>query len=75
MARFSSHNTGLAFDVAIIKDGKLLFDGVDFDILGTLGEELGLVWGGRNKLLRDRPHFQTLGAADALRHWSQGKPE
>jgi len=75
MARFSSHNTGLAFDVAIIKDGKLLFDGVDFDILGTLGEELGLVWGGRNKLLRDRPHFQTQGAADALRQLSKGKPE
>lgn len=73
-ARFSTHNTGLAFDVAVVKDGKVTHDGPDFDILGTLGEELGLVWGGHFKGSPDKLHFQTQGAADALRQL-KSKPE
>ncbi|HUS10599.1 MAG TPA: M15 family metallopeptidase [Pyrinomonadaceae bacterium] len=74
-ARFSSHNTGLAFDVVVVKDGKILFTGPDFDTIGTLGEQLGLVWGGRFKGMPDKPHFQTQGAADALRQLSGRKLE
>jgi energy-coupling factor transporter ATP-binding protein EcfA2 len=69
--RFSTHNTGLAFDVAVVKDGKILFDGPEFDILGSLGEQLGLVWGGRQTHFADRPHFETRDALEALKKLRQ----
>jgi hypothetical protein len=74
-ARVSSHNTGLAFDVAVVKDGKVIFSGPDFQILGGLGETLGLVWGGRFERRKDPPHFETKDAQAALRKLSAGAGE
>ena len=62
----SRHLLGEAFDIAILKDGKPVWDTkVDvnkdgiFDYLeaGQIGEEIGLVWGGR-WAKPDYPHFQ-----------------
>jgi peptidoglycan L-alanyl-D-glutamate endopeptidase CwlK len=62
----SFHNYGLAVDFAIKVDGKLTWEdkidsnessGPDYDEVGKMGEEFGLVWGGRWKK-SDRPHFQ-----------------
>jgi LAS superfamily LD-carboxypeptidase LdcB len=69
-ARTSTHNTGLAFDVVVIKDGKIIFDGPEYNTLGSLGETLGLVWGGRFEQLKDPYHFQTQGAQEAFRKLS-----
>lgn len=57
-----------AFDVAIVKDKQFIWelkvdvndnDIPDWNELGALGEECGLVWGGRWKR-PDRPHFQDV---------------
>lgn len=62
----SYHNFGLAFDIAVLKNGKPTWeDGIDLDgnhvwdyvDVGLIGESLGLEWGGRWKFL-DVPHFQ-----------------
>ena len=62
---FSSHMTGLAFDVVVIKDGQSVFDRESYAPVGALGKELGLVWGG-NFNIPDLMHFETLGARDEL---------
>lgn len=62
---YSWHNFGFAFDVAFLtKSGKLTYDG-PWDKLGAIGESLGLVWGGRMDIDKqkpgnqsDRPHFE-----------------
>ena len=62
----SRHLRGTAFDIAILVDGKLLWnpdldvdkDGVpEYTEAGQIGESVGLKWGGRftNK---DAPHFE-----------------
>lgn len=62
----SYHNYGLAFDFAVVKDGKPSWDDKvnvnendtpDYVEVGEIGEQLGLEWGGRWKF-RDLPHFQ-----------------
>lgn len=62
----SMHNYGLAFDVALVKNGRAVWDEdadlnknqlADWEEVGRLGEELGLEWGGRWRF-PDRPHFQ-----------------
>lgn len=65
-ARISVHNTGLAFDVAVVVDGKLEFDTKQYATLGPIGRELGLVWGGDQRF-PDMPHFETADAQDALK--------
>lgn len=60
---FSMHEYGLAFDVAVLKDGKATWPN-DLDLwekIGQLGESVGLEWGGRFKTIVDRPHFQFTG--------------
>lgn len=55
---YSWHNYGLAFDVAFLtEDGKITWGG-PWAALGALGEDLGLVWGGNFKSIKDRPHFE-----------------
>lgn len=55
----SMHNYGVAFDVAFIKNGKPSWSNQHpWNLLGEVGESLGLEWGGRWKSLNDRPHFQ-----------------
>jgi peptidoglycan L-alanyl-D-glutamate endopeptidase CwlK len=58
----SIHNYGLAFDFAIMKDGKVDWDDIpSYKKVGEQGEDLGLQWGGRFKVAKDTfdyPHLQ-----------------
>ncbi|MDA8088306.1 MAG: M15 family metallopeptidase [Nitrospiraceae bacterium] len=57
----SVHMFGCAFDVAILKDGKIDWqDTYSFERLGAVGESLGLRWGGRFTF-RDWGHFEYTG--------------
>lgn len=54
----SPHNYAAAIDVVFItKDGNVDWNG-PWAAIGAIGEELGLVWGGRFKGLVDKPHFE-----------------
>lgn len=62
----SYHNYGLAFDIAILKNGNPTWDTKtdidqndvsDYVDVGEIGELIGLEWGGRWKIC-DLPHFQ-----------------
>jgi peptidoglycan L-alanyl-D-glutamate endopeptidase CwlK len=62
----SYHNYGLAFDFAVLQDGKETWNAkvdvngdqkADYVQLGELGESLGLEWGGR-WTRQDLPHLQ-----------------
>lgn len=56
---YSYHNFGLAFDVAIIgKDGKITWTSPHWQLIGEIGKELGLFWGGDFKTLADYGHFE-----------------
>lgn len=64
--RRSKHIEGIAFDIAIVKDGRATWnmkvdvngdDIPDYQQAGEIGESLGLTWGGRWKT-PDYPHFQ-----------------
>ena len=56
----SYHEYGLAFDVAILQDGKPTWpnDVPLWTRIGEQGEALGLVWGGRFPGLKDYGHFE-----------------
>jgi peptidoglycan L-alanyl-D-glutamate endopeptidase CwlK len=56
---FSNHNFGLAIDIGVFSaDGKTYHGSHKlYDELGSLGESLGLEWGGRWKF-KDAPHYQ-----------------
>lgn len=57
----SPHCRRAAYDVAILQDGKIKWSGIDHLYLkvGELGEELGLVWGGRfSGVPLDMDHFE-----------------
>ncbi|HOL44628.1 MAG TPA: M15 family metallopeptidase [Methanothrix sp.] len=65
--RKSKHIEGRAFDIAILQDGKPVWDVKvdvnadhipDYDQAGAIGESVGLKWGGRFKP-PDRPHFEV----------------
>lgn len=58
---YSLHCWGVAFDVAVIIDGKANWEAKYYNVVGLLGESLGLEWGGRWKTFIDRPHFQLPG--------------
>jgi len=60
------HCRRAAYDVAILIGGKPTWDGIDhlYERAGFLGEELGLVWGGRFKHIRDLGHFE-------LKNWRE----
>ena len=53
----SLHNFGVAFDVW--PSGKQFTD-TDWVKVGSLGEGLGLEWGGRWTSFVDKPHFQLM---------------
>lgn len=65
-ARQSVHNTGLAFDIGIFKNGVYHRNGPEYTLLGEIGEKLGLIWGGR-ETDPDLPHFETQDAQDVLK--------
>lgn len=55
----SWHNFGRAFDVAFHPPEtpkKISWEG-PWEMIGGLGEEIGLIWGGRWKF-QDKPHFE-----------------
>lgn len=56
----SNHIGGRAADLAPVKDGKIWWTAPDniWEIMGEIGEEAGLSWGGRWKE-RDLPHFEA----------------
>ncbi len=54
----SMHCWGLAFDIAVIRGGKAIWDVAAYKPAGELGEGLGLSWGGRWKSFPDAPHFE-----------------
>ena len=56
----SPHCWGVAFDIAVIVDGKVVWDErKDLYIkAGQIGKKLGPVWGGDFKSFVDRPHFE-----------------
>lgn len=66
--KHSLHTQRVAFDIAILRDGQPTWDikvDVDGDAIadyleaGQIGEEIGLIWGGRWKK-PDYPHFQLV---------------
>lgn len=56
----SKHILGEAFDIAVLKNGKITWYVNDYKEAGRIGMELGLNWGGlwKNK---DYPHFEYAG--------------
>lgn len=67
---YSYHNYGLAFDVALIENGKINWNPSAYDKVGVIGKSIGLEWGGDFKKIKDKPHFQfTFGLSiqDLLR--------
>lgn len=56
----SWHNFGLAFDVALLRDGKATWpnDLALWARIGELGKAVGLEWGGDFVSFKDRPHFE-----------------
>jgi|GEM_PF-406859 len=62
---FSNHNFGIAFDVTIFtgstdpeKAKTPDFESPLYKVIGALGVELGLEWGGNWKSFVDQPHYQ-----------------
>ncbi|MEJ2255344.1 MAG: M15 family metallopeptidase, partial [Nitrospirota bacterium] len=81
-ARTSVHEFGCAFDLALVKDGRAVWDPeadtnqnalADYRELGRLGEALGLKWGGRFGL-RDYGHFQYTGGLTLAELLAGGAP-
>lgn len=56
----SMHQYALAYDVVPVENGKLNWNSKMWNIIGSLGERVGLEWGGRWKFI-DKPHFQISG--------------
>lgn len=54
----SNHNYGYAFDVGVFVNGRYVHDEAKLKRVGELGEQLGLIWGGRWTTFRDLPHFE-----------------
>jgi peptidoglycan L-alanyl-D-glutamate endopeptidase CwlK len=68
--RNSNHIKGTAFDIAIMVNGKILWnpsldadgDGIaEYTEAGIIGEKVGLTWGGRFIGKTDAPHFEFRG--------------
>lgn len=64
-AGFSNHNFGLAFDIGIFKGSSdpekaktFVPESPLYKVIGALGTNLGLEWGGSWTSIKDEPHFQ-----------------
>lgn len=53
---FSSHNFATAFDVTLFKGTEPVWDSVKYVLLGSMGKQLGLSWGG-DWSKPDEPHY------------------
>lgn len=67
----SFHNWRCAFDVAFVKGNGISYDG-PWEMLGKVGEAIGLEWGGRWTGFTDKPHFQ-FSAGYALEDFKAGR--
>ncbi len=57
----SVHMFGCAFDVAVLKEGRIDWQDIaSYERLGEIGESIGLRWGGRFSF-RDWEHFEYTG--------------
>jgi peptidoglycan L-alanyl-D-glutamate endopeptidase CwlK len=57
--RNSRHLTGRAIDLALFSGKNVVWESKHYTRAGEIGEELGLVWGGRWKGGKtDKPHFE-----------------
>jgi peptidoglycan L-alanyl-D-glutamate endopeptidase CwlK len=54
----SRHIGGRAIDLTLFSGKNPVWESKHYDRAGAIGEELGLVWGGRWKRTPDRPHFE-----------------
>lgn len=57
-AGYSNHNFGIVFDIGVFEGNRYLPDSPKYKAVGTLGQDLGLEWGGNWKTIVDQPHFQ-----------------
>jgi len=72
----SNHNFGIAWDIAIFRNGKYLPDSPLYDEAGTVMVE-GVEWGGNWKTFKDRPHYQLatgLTITKVRELFEKGKP-
>jgi len=63
---FSNHNFGIAFDIGVFRGATYVPESPQYKVVGALGAELGLEWGGNWTSLKDEPHFQLRPA------WARG---
>ena len=71
----SWHNFFLAYDVVEVKNNICLWENPNWDIIGQLGKQEGMLWGGDWTRMKDRPHFEYhpgLTIKDAQNRFSQG---
>jgi peptidoglycan L-alanyl-D-glutamate endopeptidase CwlK len=54
----SNHNFGIAFDVGVFDGAAYLDESPAYEVVGAMGEEIGLEWGGHWTSIVDKPHFQ-----------------
>lgn len=55
---YSNHNFGIAFDVTIFAEGEPVWESPHYKVVGRLGQQLGLEWGGAWTTFKDEPHFE-----------------
>ena len=58
----SRHIGGRAIDLTLFSGKNPVWESKHYDRAGIIGEELGLVWGGRWKRSPDKPHFELPAA-------------
>ena len=69
----SFHNYHVAYDCGPMIGGNVAWNREDlFKKVGTIGESLGLEWGGHFKSIVDLPHFQYTGGL-TLKDFQAGK--
>lgn len=82
-AKYSMHQSGCAFDIAIIGPKGISWDVKadinddnypDYEQVGIIGESLGLTWGGRFKRLYDAAHFEYTDGLGAEELQSGARP-
>lgn len=54
----SNHNFGIAWDIGLFNGSKYLADSPQYALIGKIGRDLGLEWGGDWHSIQDQPHFQ-----------------
>ena len=72
---YSMHCWGLAFDVAILRNGQLTWEEKYYNPVGVIGKQVGLDWGGAWSGFKDRPHYQLKGYDIRTLMLKYGTPE